>query len=221
MAGVKQVRVRRGMLTAFMLWALVLGLLRAQLGVRADALALGGVAGVTYGALRWWRLQRRIARRNRRYEPNKIFVDYLNSVELAVVAIAHDLYLLIPMALILLVAGLFATLSAYWWTVFGGSFGLVSMGVLSACVLCFERRHGPLYYQYKSDTWTGAEGLIYQRGTVVQPLIPAGKVTIDGVLWNAVSLSGETIEAEARVEVISIERLTLYVDRLPEPQHES
>ena len=56
---------------------------------------------------------------------------------------------------------------------------------------------------------------MYQQATVVQPLTPAGKVTIQGVLWNAVSLSGETIEMGTQVEVIATERLILYVDRLP------
>jgi membrane-bound ClpP family serine protease len=37
------------------------------------------------------------------------------------------------------------------------------------------------------------------------------------VLWNAVSLSGEPIDVGEQVEVISTERLTLYVDRLPHP----
>lgn len=38
---------------------------------------------------------------------------------------------------------------------------------------------------------------------------------MQGVLWHAVSLSGERIEMGAPVEVIATERLTLYVDRLP------
>ena len=161
MAGVKQTRVLRNILTMFMLWALLLWLLRARLGEHADALALGLAAGVAYGGLRWWQLQRRIARRDRRYEPNKIFVDYLSSGEVAVAVVAHNLYLAIPLALAGLVAVLFATRSAHWWTVFGGSVGLAAMGVLTGGVLWYEQRHGALYYQYKSATWTGAEGLLY------------------------------------------------------------
>jgi membrane-bound ClpP family serine protease len=57
--------------------------------------------------------------------------------------------------------------------------------------------------------------MLYQVGTVVQPLTPAGKVKIQGVLWNAVSLSGEALAVGQQVEVISVHRLTLYVDRLP------
>jgi membrane-bound ClpP family serine protease len=37
-----------------------------------------------------------------------------------------------------------------------------------------------------------------------------------GVLWNALSQSGETIETGTSVEVIGVQRLTLYVDRLPD-----
>jgi membrane-bound ClpP family serine protease len=43
----------------------------------------------------------------------------------------------------------------------------------------------------------------------------SGTAQRQGVLWNAVSLSGETIGMGASVEVIATERLTLYVDRLP------
>jgi membrane-bound ClpP family serine protease len=128
------------------------------------------------------------------------------------VAVVYNLFLAIPLGLALLAAVLFATVSAHWWTVLGASSGLAGTGVLAGCMLWYEHRHGPLYYQYKSDTWSGAEGLLYQVGTVVHPLTPAGKVRLQGVLWNAVSLSGETISAGACVEVISIARLTLYVD---------
>jgi membrane-bound ClpP family serine protease len=73
-----------------------------------------------------------------------------------------------------------------------------------------------LYYQYQSETWSGAEGLLYQVGTVVQPLTPTGKVVLAGVLWNAVSHSSEPIASGQQVEVLAVERLTLYVDRVPE-----
>jgi membrane-bound ClpP family serine protease len=167
-----------------------------------------------YGVCRWRRLQRRIARRDRCYERNKIFVHYLNSLEAVVAAFAYNVFFSIPLGVGLLGILLFATWSAHWWIVLGASFGCSGATVLAACVLWFERRHGPLYYQYKSDTWSGAEGMLYQVGTVVHPLTPSGKVSIAGVLWNAVSLSGEPIDNGQLVEVLSIERLTLYVDRL-------
>lgn len=216
MTAVKQVRVLRNVLTLTVLCAFVLWLVRMRLWAYRDAVVLGGAAGLVYGPLRWWRLQRRIARRDRRYERNKIFVNYLNSLEVIVGAVGHNVYLTIPLGLGLLVVMLFAFLSAHWWTVFGASFGLIGTGVLAGCIIWYEWRRGPVYYQYRNDDWSGAEGLVYQVGTVVQPLKPAGKVKVDGVLWNAVSLSGETVDLGERVEVISVERLTLYVDRLPD-----
>ena len=216
MAGVKQVRVLRNVLSLFVLCALGLWLLRGRLWEYRDALVLGLGAGLVCGPLRWWQLRRNIARRDRRYASNKIFVHYLNSFEVAIAVVAHNVYLAIPLGLALLIAVLFATLSAHWWTVLGSSCGLAMTAVLSGCIVWYEQRHGALHYQYKSETWSGAEGLLYQEGTVVEPLAPAGKVKIDGVLWNAVSLSGEALETGERIEVISVERLTLYVDRLPE-----
>ena len=213
---VKQVRVLHNVVSLFALSALVLWLVSAHLSEHRDALGLGMVAGLIYGSLRWWRLSRSIARRDRRYERNKIFVHYLNGFEVVMTALAHNVYVAIPLGLLLLAAVLMGTLSGHWWTTLAASFGVTGTGVLAGCIVRYERHHGQLHYQYKSDTWSGAEGLLYKVGTVMQPLTPAGKVTIDGVLWNAISLSGEVIDAEECIEVISVERLTLYVDRLPD-----
>lgn len=213
---VKQVRVLHNVLSLFALCALVLWLVSARVSEHRDALGLGMVAGLIYGLLRWWRLRRSIARRDRRYERNKIFVHYLNGFEILMAALTHNVYLAIPLGLVLLAAVLLATLSVHWWTILAASFGLTGMGVLAVCIVRYERHHGRLHYQYNSDTWSGAEGLLYKVGTVIQPLTPTGKVMIDGVLWNAISLSGEVIDAEKCIEVISVERLTLYVDRLPD-----
>ncbi len=216
MADVKQVRVVRNVLCLLVACALVLWFMRTRLWQHHEALVLGLTAGLAYGVGRWWRLRQRIARRDRRYERNKIFVHYLNSLEVVVAAFAYNVYLAIPIGLGLLGMMLFVTWSAHWWTVLGASFGFGGAMVLVVCVWWYERCHGPLYYQYKSDTWSGAEGMLYQVGTVVHPLTPSGKVSIAGVLWNAVSLSGEPIDNGQPVEVLSIERLTLYVDRLAE-----
>ncbi len=215
MANVKQVRVLRNTLVVFVLCALALWLLRTRFWEHRDALALGVLVGLVCGALRWWQLHRNIARRHRRYERNKIFVNYLNGLEAAIAAVIYNIYIAIPLGLALITTTLLTTLSAHWWTVLGSSFGFVTTSFLAGCIVWYERRHGPLYYQYKSDTWSGAEGLLYQEGMVIQPLTPSGKVKVEGVLWNAVSLSGETIDEGERIEVISVERLTLYVDRLP------
>ena len=215
MASVKQARVLRNVLCLFMLCALLLWLVHAYLWQHRGALALGGTAGLAYGWCHWWRLQPRIARRDRRYARNKVFVHYLNSLEVAVTAVAYNVFLAIPIGLGLGGVILLDGQSAHWWTVLGASFGVGGTAVLASCVFWYERHHGPLYYQYKSDTWSGAEGLLYQVGTVVQPLTPTGKVLLAGVLWNAVSRSGEPIASGQQVEVLSVDRLTLSVDCLP------
>lgn len=217
MAAVKQVRVLRDTLLGFALCAVLLWLLRARLWTYRDALIWGVGLGLAGAALRWRQLYRRIARRDRRYERNKIFVNYLNSVEGVIAAVFYNVYIAIPLALIGITVALLTTLSAHWWTVLGSSFGLACKGLLAACIVGYERRHGPLYYQYKSDAWSGAEGLLYQEGVVVQTLRPAGKVRVGGVLWNAVARSGETLQVGERIEVLAVEHLTLDVDRLAVP----
>jgi len=155
-----------------------------------------------------------VTRRDRRYERNKIFVHYLSLVEVLIATVAYNHYLAIPLGLLLLAVLLIDTFSVHWWTVLASALGCTATMVTAASTLRYERHHGPLYYQYNSESWSGAEGSLYQIGTVVAPLCPTGKVKLQGVLWNAVSLSGEPIEIGEQVEVVCIERLTLYVDRL-------
>lgn len=81
-------------------------------------------------------------------------------------------------------------------------------------LVLYEREHGPVYYQYDSRAWTETEGALYQVGEVLEPLAPAGRVMINGEIWNAVSLGGEHIGKGERVEVISRDGLTLKVDRV-------
>ncbi|HEY7492832.1 MAG TPA: NfeD family protein [Candidatus Tectomicrobia bacterium] len=215
MALVQQVRVIRNVVWVGALCLLTLALMRARLWEHGEALGLGGVAGGLYGWRRWGQLRDKISRRDRRYERNKIFVQYLSLVEIAISAVAYNCFLAIPLGLLLL-AGVLLTHPSYsWWTTLGGSFGLSGAGVLACRIFRYEQHNGPLYYQYNTEGWSGAEGMLYQVGTVVQPLMPAGKVKIQGVLWNAVSLSGEAVTVGQQVEVISMHRLTLYVDRLP------
>jgi membrane protein implicated in regulation of membrane protease activity len=214
---VKQVRVLRNVVVWGMLCAVVLWLLRARLWDNRTALLLGMVVGSLYAVWHWRSLARRIARRDRRFERNKIFVHYLNTAEVLLSAVAYSYYLAIPIGIALVVGVFLSALSGAWWAVLIGAFGLASGGLLAGYIKRYERLHGPLYYQYDSRTWSGAEGMLYRVATVVIPLTPAGKVDYQGELWNAVSLSGETIDAGERVEVIAVEHLTLYVDRVPEP----
>jgi membrane protein implicated in regulation of membrane protease activity len=214
-AVVKQIRVLGNVARAGGLCVLGLWLLRDHLREHCEALALGLAAGMVMGLWRWRCLSRKIARRDRRYERNKIFVNYLTVVEVLIATVAYSPYLSIPIAIGLLAAVLFGTFAAHWWAVLAASVGLMATAVVAGYVVWYEWCHGRLYYQYNSESWSGAEGLLYQTGLVVKSLTPAGKVTIQGVLWNAVSISGERVEVGEQVEVISIERLTLHVDRLP------
>lgn len=217
MAQVKQARVLRNLIGLGLLCAALIWWLDDRVWQTPDALAWGAGLAVPGALLHWRWLARRITRRDRRYERNKIPVTYLSVIEALAAAFVHSYYLAIPAALVMVVVLVTASLSGHWWTVWGASCGLAWTALLAGCVLVYEWRHGALYYQYDSGDWSGAEGMLYQRGTVVQPLAPAGKVNMPGgVLWNAVSKSGETIETGEPVEVIDVRRLTLYVDRLPD-----
>ena len=215
MALVPQVRVLRNVLGLGVLCALAVWLGRDHLWEHAPGVGLGVVAGAIGGWLRWRYLSRRIARRDRRYERNKIFVHYLSLLDMVLTVVAYHPFVALPLGGVLLAGVVGMSVFSSVWLVYLGSSGLAGLGVLTGALLRHERSHGPVYYQYNNEGWSGAEGLVYQRARVVQPLAPAGKVMIHGVLWNAVSLSGERIEMGAQVEVIATERLTLSVDRLP------
>lgn len=212
---VKQVRVIRNVSVIAILFAGVLWLVRNHISANPDAILVGGLGGICYGWLYWWRLSRRVSRRNRRFGQNKIFVQFLSVFELALVAAASSHYILIVLALLILAGAFVGIFSEHWWTVLAGSFGIAAAASLGISIIRYESRHGPLYYQYDSRAWLGGEGLLYQVGQVVERLAPTGRVTVNGEVWNAVSMSGDAIETGQDVEVIARDGLTLYVDRLP------
>jgi membrane protein implicated in regulation of membrane protease activity len=219
MALVKQIWVPWNVGGLWGLSAIMLLLGRGHFRAQWSALSIGIFLGGVAGWLRWRHLSCRIARRDRRYERNKIFVDYLHLGEVVVIVIADAPYIVLPAAAGVVALVWFMPLMVSWWIVLAGTAGVTGASVLLGAVLWYERQHGPLYYQYNSENWSGAEGLLYQPGTVVEPLQPAGKVKLPGgVLWNAVSFSGEPITPGEAVEVISVQGLTLYVDRLPEEE---
>ncbi len=65
----------------------------------------------------------------------------------------------------------------------------------------------------RSKPTTGREGLVGEVGESLTALEPAGRVTIHGEIWNAVTVSGN-IAKGAKVRVISIESLTLRVEEV-------
>lgn len=213
---VKQARVIRNISLIGALCGSLLWLRWKDIPTHPDALVLGILAGAVYGQFYWRHLSQRVTRQGRRFGRNRIFVHYLSLFELLLAAAAWSLYLFIALALLVLAGMLLDFFSGHWWSILSGSFGITAALVLAGHIVRYERHHGALYYQYDSRSWLGGEGLLYQRGKAVQPLTPQGKIMINGELWNAVSLNGETIAAGEKVEVISREGLTLYVDSLPE-----
>ncbi|HEX9759227.1 MAG TPA: NfeD family protein [Nitrospiria bacterium] len=212
---VKQVRVIRNTLIMGGFCGLILWFDRESITANLKAVGWGVSIGIAYGLVYWARLVRRISRKDRRFERNKIFVKFISPLEVFLLAMATSHYIFIGIAFIILAASIFDWLSGYWWSVLIGSFGISASVFLSFRILIYERKNGPVFYQYDTRAWTGPEALLYQTGEVVQSLTPHGKVFVYGELWNAVSLSGEPIEKGEKIEVISRKGLTLHVDRAP------
>ena len=60
---------------------------------------------------------------------------------------------------------------------------------------------------------TGIEGLIGDTGEVTETLAPAGRIKVQGEIWNAESLSG-TINTGEKVRIKEMRNLKLYVERI-------
>ena len=102
MAQVKQVRVVRNVLWCGVLCVFALWLVRDRVWEHRQALGTGVMVGAL-GGWCWWRsLSRTIARRDRRYERNKIFVHYLSLLEVAIAAVAYNPVLALPLGVVLL-----------------------------------------------------------------------------------------------------------------------
>jgi hypothetical protein len=74
---IKQIQIFWNVGGLWVLSAVVLWLGRGHLWEQRSALSIGILLGGVASWLWWRHLARRIARRDRRYERNKIFVDYL------------------------------------------------------------------------------------------------------------------------------------------------
>ena len=208
---VKRVRVLRnmGLLAAFSLSVLWLG--HSGLPQQSGALGSGLLAGIACGALYWWRLRRRIQRRQQRHARNRIFVRFISPVEFIMAAIASSHILLLMVLSLLMLMLLTGLATGHAWTLFLGGLGLTSALATGAGVLRYEWHSGPLYYQYASTGWGGGESLLYQRAVVTEPLNPEGRISISGTLWQARSMDNQTIAEGEIVEVLDREGLTLFV----------
>ena len=61
---------------------------------------------------------------------------------------------------------------------------------------------------------TGREGMLGQKVTVIESLIPVGTVMVNGERWKAKSVSDDIIETGEDVEIVKIDGLTLKVECL-------
>ncbi len=218
---VKQIRVIQNILLMGFIFILIVLIIRDRLHANLSIVFWATLSGVVYSQFHWARLKRRITRTDRRFARNRVFVRFISPIEFVLYAAASSHYLLFGTVVLVFFGFLFDYVFELWLSVLIGCFGLSASVHLGVRVLVYENHYGPVYYQYDSRAWNGAEGMLYQCGKVVQPLEPNGKVMVNGELWNAMSLSGEPIEEGTMVEVISSEGLTLKVDRVSSAEVQS
>jgi len=187
---------------------------RHRLSINHKALSAGLFGGAGYGLLYWRIIKRRIERRDRKHEANKVFVRFLSMFEAAIAFGALGYWFLFALGLVFLFAMLVDAISGQWWSILISGFAIGVSGVVTCLVLLYEKKNGPLYYQYDNRGWLGREGMLYKTGKVVKSLKPKGTVTVENEIWMAVSACGGEIEEGAHVEVISMEGLVLTVDRI-------
>lgn len=63
---------------------------------------------------------------------------------------------------------------------------------------------------------TGREGLVGKVGRVTEAIDPVGKVAVWGERWRAVSADDDPIVVQTRVEIITVEKMTLHVRPIDE-----
>jgi len=83
--------------------------------------------------------------------------------------------------------------------------------IILAVILGLLFKH--LVGSLKRKRYTGAESLIDKTATVKKELSPTGWISIEGVMWKAVSTDGSTIQEGDTVVVTGIDGLTLKVRR--------
>jgi membrane protein implicated in regulation of membrane protease activity len=59
----------------------------------------------------------------------------------------------------------------------------------------------------------GAEGMVGERGEVIEACDPDGRVKVRGEIWTASAAPGEELRVGDRVRVLSVEGLRLVVGR--------
>lgn len=87
------------------------------------------------------------------------------------------------------------------------------LGVAAATVVEIAEIYVWLWFLRRYRVRGGAEGMIGERGEVLERCDPRGRVRVRGEIWNAVAADGERLEEGERVVVRRVEGLTLGVAR--------
>lgn len=94
-----------------------------------------------------------------------------------------------------------------------GIFDFVTAGVIVIFAVILGLMFKHMVSSLKRRRYTGAESLIDKQATVKKALSPTGWVSIEGVMWKAMSTDGSTIPVGETVIVTNIDGLTLKVRR--------
>ena len=67
---------------------------------------------------------------------------------------------------------------------------------------------------FRTKPKTGPEALIGLEAQVIKELNPIGQVKLREEIWQAESITGETIPEGSRVKIVKVEGNTLFVEKL-------
>lgn len=171
------------------------------------ALLAGTAIGAAIGAANWKQIATRIDRRN-------AVTLYFTDAPVYVLVLIAGIVSLAPQVL----GSAFRVLHDHPMLLPTSVSGLVGMWVafettMYLAVRSFEAHKGPLRTKtFYSRSVTGQEGLLGREAVVAQRCAPRGKVRLGAELWNAQSLTGETLEPGTRVVARDLDGLTLIVE---------
>ena len=57
----------------------------------------------------------------------------------------------------------------------------------------------------------GAEGMLGERGEVIERCDPAGRIMVRGEIWSAIAEDGASFEPGERISIVAVEGLTLRI----------
>jgi membrane protein implicated in regulation of membrane protease activity len=87
------------------------------------------------------------------------------------------------------------------------------LGVVVAAVVEVGEVYFWIWFLRRYRVRGGAEGMIGERGEVIERCDPCGRVRVHGEIWNAEAADGEPLEVGEGVVVRRVEGLTLEVAR--------